>query len=151
MKRVLLCVALVAWSSMASAIVYKWVDAQGKTQYGDSPPNNVHAEVVEILGSHPARATTSARAASSSSFKAPAPVTASGTDSEAKKTVDDDVAQTRAKQCADAQEHYKKLIEGRRIYKDGPNGERQYLTSEEIDTERLTAKQDIDAICNAAS
>ena len=67
----------------------------------------------------------------------------------AKKAVQKDVAQTRDKQCAEAQERYKKLIEGRHLYKPGDNGERQYLTSEEIDSERLNAKRDIDAICNS--
>ncbi len=62
-----------------------------------------------------------------------------------------DVAQTRDKQCAEAQERYKKLIEGRHLYKPGDNGERQYLTSEEIDSERVNAKRDIDAICNSAT
>jgi hypothetical protein len=55
MKRVLLCAALIAWSGMASAVVYKWVDAQGKVQYGDRPPDGVHAEVVEGLGTHLSR------------------------------------------------------------------------------------------------
>ncbi len=50
MKRVILCALLMAWSTLASAVVYKWVDAQGKTQYGDRPPDGVHAEVVEGLG-----------------------------------------------------------------------------------------------------
>ena len=50
MKRVILCAVLMAWSTLASAVVYKWVDAQGKTQYGDRPPDGVHAEVVEGLG-----------------------------------------------------------------------------------------------------
>ena len=49
------------------------------------------------------------------------------------------------KQCAEAQDRYKKLIEGRHLYKTGDDGERQYLTSEEIDSERLTPKQDVDA------
>ena len=59
-----------------------------------------------------------------------------------KAAVDADVAQTRDKQCTDAQERYKKLIEGRRIYKTGPDGEREYMSSQEIDTERLNAKRD---------
>lgn len=142
MKRVLLCAALLAWSTLASAVVYKWVDAQGKVEYGDRPPDGVHAEVVELLG-------TNSRAATS-----PLPAVAAkpaATASEAKKAVDSDVAQTREKQCADAQERYKKLIEGRRLYKTGDNGERQYLTSEEIDAERLNAKRDIDAICNSTT
>jgi len=55
MKRLLLFAALVAWSGMAGAVVYKWVDAQGKVQYGDRPPDGVHAEVVALLGTHVAR------------------------------------------------------------------------------------------------
>jgi hypothetical protein len=41
------------------------------------------------------------------------------------------------------------LIEGRRIYKTGDNGEREYLTSEEIDTQRLDAKRELDSLCGA--
>ncbi len=142
MKRVLLCAVLLTWSTLASAVVYKWVDAQGKVQYGDRPPDGVHAEVVEMLGARSTRAATPAPTHSASSTP---------TASETKKAVDSDVAQTREKQCADAQDRYKKLIEGRRLYKTGDNGERQYLTSEEIDSERLNAKRDIDEICNSAS
>ena len=142
MKRVLLCAVLLTWSTLASAVVYKWVDAQGKVQYGDRPPDGVHAEVVELLGTHSNRT-----AAPGPTRSAPATPTAS----ETKKAVDSDVAQTREKQCTDAQDRYKKLIEGRRLYKTGDNGERQYLTSEEIDSERLNAKRDIDEICNSAS
>jgi len=64
MKRLLLFAALIAWSGMAGAVVYKWIDAQGKLQYGDRPPDGVHAEVVEFLGARPGR-TTTARASES--------------------------------------------------------------------------------------
>jgi hypothetical protein len=147
MKRLLLCVAFIAWSGFASAAVYKWVDAQGKLQYGDTPPDGVHAELVELLGTHTARSTTSRPETAKT---APAPTTPAS-DKDTKKAVDDDVAQTRDKQCADAQARYKQLIEGRRLYKAGPDGERQYLNSEEIDAERLNAKRDIDTICNSAT
>lgn len=144
MKRLLLFAALIAWSGMAGAVVYKWVDAQGKVQYGDRPPDGVNAEVVEMLGTHAARSAP-ARAAPAPSAK-PA---LSQNDLSTKKSVDEDVEQTRAKQCAEAQERYKKLIEGRKLYKPGADGERQYLTAEEIDTERVNAKRDIDATCNS--
>jgi hypothetical protein len=155
MKRVLLCAALIAWSGMASAIVYKWVDAQGKVQYGDRPPDGVHAEVVEMQGSHAARAATASPSDPSSTATAQtskgAPRPPSAQDDDARKAVDADVAQSKEKECADAQDRYKKLIEGRRLYKVGADGERQYLTSEEIDSERLNAKHDVDSICNSAT
>jgi hypothetical protein len=149
MKRLLLFAALIAWSGMAGAVVYKWLDAQGKVQYGDRPPNGVHAEVVEGLGSHNPNGTQVRAEPAPAAPKAasqPNPV-----DAAAKNAVQDDVAQTRAKECAEAQERYRKLIEGRRLFKTGDNGERQYLSSEEIDTQRLDAKRDIDTICNSAT
>jgi len=156
MKRLLLFVALIAWSGLASAVVYKWLDAQGKVQYGDRPPNGVHAEVVEGLGTHsgnsaPARASETPPAANTSANARVTNRDQPAADDSAKKAVQDDVAQVRAKECAEAQERYRKLIEGRRLFKTGDNGERQYLTSEEIDTQRLDAKRDIDAICNSAT
>jgi hypothetical protein len=143
MKRVIFCAVLMAWSTLASAVVYKWVDAQGKTQYGDRPPDGVHAEVVEGLG-HNSRSAASAPPAARSPT-APDPTT------DVKKAVQNDVSTTREKQCTDAQERYKKLIEGRHIYKTGDNGERVYLSSQEIDEERVSAKKDIDDICNSPS
>ena len=152
MKRLLLFAALIAWSGLASAVVYKWTDAQGKLQYGDRPPDGVHAVVVELLGTHPSNARASSPTTAQS---APAPRTAavnpSPKDADDKKVVDQDVAQTRDKQCTDAQDRYKKLIEGRRLYKTGPDGERKFMTSEEIDTERLNARRDIDLICNSTT
>jgi Domain of unknown function (DUF4124) len=144
MKRVILCALLMAWSTLASAVVYKWVDAQGKTQYGDRPPDGVHAEVVEGLGrdSRPAASPPPAAKAPN----APAPTT-----TDVKKAVQNDVSTAREKQCTDAQERYKKLIEGRHIYKTGDNGERVYLSSQEIDEERVNAKKDIDDVCSGGT
>jgi uncharacterized protein YaiL (DUF2058 family) len=149
MKRLLLVAALIAWSGMASAVVYKWTDAQGKLQYGDRPPDGVHAEVVELLATHASRGAATKAAETVQSPKTAA--NAVSKDDPAKKAVDEDVSQTRDKQCTEAQERYKKLIEGRRLYKTGADGERQYMNSQEIDTERVNAKRDIDAICNSAT
>ena len=131
MKRVLLCAALIAWSGIASAVVYKWVDSQGKLQYGDRPPDGVHAEVVELIGTRAGRSASSAAAqppAANSQRPKAAPQNSDPADSSAKQAVAADVAQTREKQCTDAQERYKKLIEGRKLFKTGPDGERHYLS-----------------------
>jgi Domain of unknown function (DUF4124) len=152
MKRVLLCAVLLAWSGLASAVVYKWIDPQGKVQYGDRPPDGVHAEIVEGLGSHGTRSEQARPPVASATSSQPArsaPPAKNAQDDGTKKAVDDDVAQVKDKQCADAQARYKTLIEGRKLFKAGTDGERQYLTSDEIDAERLNAKRDIDTICNS--
>ena len=48
MKRVLLFAALIAWSGMAGAVVYKWIDAQGKVLYGDRPPDGARPVPVHV-------------------------------------------------------------------------------------------------------
>jgi hypothetical protein len=152
MKRVLLCAALLAWSGLASAVVYKWIDVQGKLQYGDRPPDGVHAEIVEGLGNRGSRSEQARPPAAPAAYLPPArsvPQAKSAQDDSVKKAVDDDVAQVKEKQCADAQARYKSLIEGRKLYKAGADGERQYLTSEEIDAERINAKRDVDTVCNS--
>src|SRR5258705_9726887 len=111
MKRLLLFAALIAWSGMAGAVVYKWVDAQGKVQYGDRPPDGVHAEVVELLGIHVARSVSARASEAAPNAKSANRDQPNQSDANAKRAVDDDVAQSREKQCADAQDRYKKLIE----------------------------------------
>jgi hypothetical protein len=143
-----LCAVLLAWSGLASAVVYKWIDAQGKVQYGDRPPDGVHAEIVEGLGSRGTRSEQARPTVASAPANSPLPAK-DAQDGGTKKAVADDVAQVKEKQCADAQARYKSLIEGRRLYKSGTDGERQYLSSEEIDAERLNARRDIDTICNS--
>lgn len=46
MKRSLSVIALCACAMGAQAEVYKWIDADGKVQYGDAPPKNSKAKVV---------------------------------------------------------------------------------------------------------
>ena len=151
MKRLLLFAALIAWSGMASAVVYKWVDAQGKLQYGDRPPDGVHAEVVELLGTHAASPSTrAAPAASSASTPKTANNSRQGRRQETRRGRRT-LRKSRDKQCTDAQERYKKLIEGRKSTKPVPTANAQFMTSEEIDTERLNAKRDIDTICNSTT
>lgn len=48
MNRLCVLLALAAFTSAASAVnVYKWVDADGGIHYGDSPPAEVSAELID--------------------------------------------------------------------------------------------------------
>lgn len=154
MKRIVLCAALIAWSGLASAVVYKWVDAQGKIQYGDRPPDGVHAEVVELLGNHIPRTVAATPVPSPSpkpaAARPPLAAASSAAADQTKKEVDSDVAAVREKQCADAKARYQQDIDHWKLYRTGDNGERIYLTSEEIDAERVNAKREVDALCAPA-
>src|SRR5450432_2484567 len=114
MKRVLLFTALIVWSALASAVVYKWSDADGKVHYGDRPPDGVKAEIVEGLGINthlaaPAPAPPPPRAA--------AQPAAAAKDKPADRAAADAQAATREQQCTAAQARLKQVNEGRHLFK----------------------------------
>ena len=56
------CAVLALFSLGAGSEIYKWVDDEGNVHYGDSPPDNVEAELVHIESHTPEeRAPTSSR------------------------------------------------------------------------------------------
>ena len=148
MKRVLLFTAMIICSAIASASVYKWSDADGTVHYGDRPPDGVKAELVEGLGLNvhysapagaPARAAAQPVAAAVAKDKAVDPAAA------------DAASAAREAQCSAARERLKQLTEGRHLYKPAENGTRDYLTSDQIDSERLDAKKEVDTVCGASN
>ena len=56
----------------------------------------------------------------------------------------------RSEQCKQAKSRYQRAIESRRLYREGANGERQYLTDEEADQERLQARIEVQDACGTA-
>ena len=148
MKRVLLFTALIIWSAVASAVVYKWSDADGKVHYGDRPPDGVKAEVVEGLG---LTVRYSAPSAAPSAARASAPTATVAKDKPIDPAAIDAATAQREQQCSTARARLKQLTEGRHLYKPGPNGDREYLTSDQIDAERLDAKKEVDTVCGTSN
>jgi hypothetical protein len=66
-------------------------------------------------------------------------------------SVKKDVAKTRETQCKDAKEQYRVAIESQKLYRVGKDGERQYLTSAEIDEARMNARRARDEVCGPSS
>jgi hypothetical protein len=143
MKRVLLFTALIIWSAIASAVVYKWSDAEGKVHYGDRPPDGVKAEIVEGLGTHVSTPAISSRA--------PAQNAAATKDKPLDATAQDAASAAHEAQCTAAQARLKQASEGRHLFKPGPNGEHEYLTSDQIDAERADAKKEVDTVCGTSN
>lgn len=56
-------------------------------------------------------------------------------------------AADRAQRCVAARARYQATLDSFRIYEEQPDGQRRYLTSEEIDAARAQAKQAMDEFC----
>lgn len=57
-------------------------------------------------------------------------------------------AEDRAKRCAQARQRYEAVMQSYHLYEVGPDGERRYLDSAEIDTARADAKRLMDEFCS---
>ena len=64
--------------------------------------------------------------------------------------LENDVGESREEQCKKAKERYRVAIESQKLYRVGKDGERQYLTSQEIDEARLNSRKDMDTVCGQA-
>jgi len=56
-------------------------------------------------------------------------------------------AKDRAERCSKARDRYDTYMNSQKLYEEKPGGERHYLTSEELDAARATAKANMDSWC----
>jgi Domain of unknown function (DUF4124) len=140
-----IAVALFAWAlaTSASADIWKWVDSDGHVQYSDRWTPGA----VLIKGEHPSNATDQKQPPSDSDKR----ITDQLNREEAQRQVQKDEAAAHADQCKKATDHYNQLVSARRIYNTDSNGERQYLSDQQADQERVDAKMDMDTACSSAS
>jgi hypothetical protein len=147
--------AILIWLPLSAALadVFKSVDAQGHVEYSDTPTPG--AQVLRMNSQHvPVAPETRAPA------NASRPPAASASDGDpihqqlereaAAREVQIQVAQTRAEQCKKATDIYNQAVQARRIYTTGPDGERQFLSDDDADKERVAHKLEMDAACKAA-
>ena len=146
--RVAALMGLMAVSLGASADVYKWVDTQGRVHYSDRPDVE-GAERVAVVSHRSNAATISERteAESTQRQQAAAQEAEQQREQASTKAVQQDLAKTRESQCKEAKEQYRVAIESHKLYRVGKDGEREYLTSAEIDEARMNARRAMDETC----
>jgi hypothetical protein len=149
--RLTTAIAILIWLPLSGALadVYRSVDAQGHVQYSDTPTPG--AELIRInngrfpIRSVPVASTSTAK--SSTAAQSGDQIHQQLEREAAARSVQNDVAQTRADQCKKATDAYNGSVQARRIYKTGPNGEHEFLTDDEADKQRLTYKLQMDSAC----
>lgn len=146
---VTLALALLLAAGAQAGDVYVTKDAQGHPIYTDTPAT-IPAQKVGIASASTDPATVQKRYADQmkqyAAEDASASKAAAGADDPAKaKQLS---AEDKAKRCAEARQRYQSYMDAHRLYEDGPDGQRRYLTSEEIDASRASAKQVMDQFCS---
>lgn len=156
LQKFLVALLLAGLTVVAAAdTVYKWVDSRGQVYYTDLPPTQADAKILGIFtpefdvldeGEDEGEAGDSGESPStplSDNESGEPPI-----DSEAMAAVQADVANARTKQCKEAQERYQRYLESRRLFRETPDGKRQYLTDQELTEARVRAKQSVDEYCS---
>jgi len=141
---------LLAAAGVQASDVYKTRDAQGRPVYTDKPPSlpaerldvkSASTDVVEVQKRYGEQMKQYAAA-----DKTDADAAASATSQQKAKALTEE---DRARRCIEARERYENYLNARRLYEPGPTeGERRYLSSEEIDAARADAKRSMDELCS---
>jgi hypothetical protein len=143
MKRIIVAAIALAVVPLASAELYKYVDKNGKTVYSDQPPIDADAK---RLSAPPPPASGNGK-----SYVERDKEVEKGREKsreQAKKAADNDkVAQAKKERCDQAKSNLQIYIDGGRIMKTDANGERGYMSDEEIEAERGKMQKIVDEAC----
>ena len=151
----ILLAAACAFAAGAMAQQYKWVDKDGRVQYGDAPPPGVRATP---LRPPPAQAPAPREADKSAAAKK-GPQTPAEREADFRKrqqeaakdrekqTQEQQLAEEKKENCARAQEMLRTLQSGQRIARTDAKGERYYLEDAQIAQETVKAQQAVQHWC----
>jgi hypothetical protein len=147
MKAMFTVIAGVLVAMTAYADVYVVTDAQGNRVYTDRP-QTLPAERVNVATSETTQA-DAARAQQRMDTYAAEQTAAVAQQAKAAETTKarEETAEDRAKRCVQARERYQASMNAIRLYEEGPDGQRRYLSSKEIDAARTDARQAMDTFC----
>jgi len=131
---------------------WKWKDASGGTQYGDSPPPGVQATRLRPLpGASPGTASGSPPAAAPMSMAEQEQAfrrrQMEAQEAEKKQLADAQRAEQMRERCIQARGYLAGLENGGRVVRFNEAGERQYLEDAQIDEAKARARQTVAEAC----
>jgi Domain of unknown function (DUF4124) len=143
MLKALLFIASVAFTDVALA-QYKWVDKEGKVQYGDTPPPGVQASSVRPPSGASQPPSGATLAEKEADFRKRREEAEKERDKQALSRRD---ADSKRENCARAKENVR-ILEGGRVARIDPNGERYFLDDAQLSQETARARQAVQEWCS---
>ncbi len=151
LRTILVTIMLAGLATTAVAeTVYKWVDTRGQVYYTDRPPTQADAKLLGVFERDPGLVDeeTDQDEGSGSSPPVTRPVGQPAASSATVAGVQQDLDKARSEQCKQAQERYKTYVESRRLFREDKDGQRVYLSDEELMKARIAARQAVDEYCS---
>lgn len=135
-------------SVSALAGVYRWVDAQGNVHYSDKPQGEAQQLSIQSRPTDPARVATQRETSLQQAAEHRESRQKQGEEAKEQQAKAQDESKEREVNCTKARERLERYETAHRLYKPLPDGERQYLSDEEIDKARVDASGERDKWCN---
>ncbi len=144
-------VALLASGAIANDVdVYTWTDSNGVPHYTDRPPAGERVTYTGIRSKRTDAANVQARVEQAQENRANA-----SEQREAARDEDDEAAKQRASNlaerassCEKARERLTSYQTAHRLYRPNADGEREYLSDEEMNTARVNAQKSVEQWCD---
>lgn len=136
-------------SNARAQTIYKWVDGEDVTHFSVQPPLGIEAERTSIKVRHTNRQALQARSTATAQRNA---AVATRKQHEKEQAAEDQIQakndqQMRVENCEKAKTRLLTYNTARRLYRPLENGEREYLTDDELDGERAEAQALVDEWC----
>ena len=134
--------------TIARADVYRWVDDKGQPHYSDQwMPGS---EVIKTSKAHPAGYDNPTRAADQKNLTASNNrIAEQASEKDNARAVQQDLASRHAVLCKQSKDSYMKAITSRRVYKEGAEGERSYLSDADADAYREQLRKQVQEYCGS--
>ena len=150
-SKFLLVFAAVLISALAQAgDVWKYVDERGNTLYTDKPiPGAVRVATGSQRPPEVAQQANASQQANTNRTLANSNQRIADAQSNQRiaATVAKDLEATRAERCKQARANYQTTIQSRRMYNEGKDGKRTYLSDAELSQQRVDAAKQVESIC----
>jgi hypothetical protein len=150
MKRYFTIITLALITFNVHAELNKWVDADGKVHYSDTPPPEVTTQSVRnIAGKGSTEAPTSYSPKSLAEREAELKKSKQSKEEDSKKKAEENAqADAKRRNCEAARQNARSIEEGGRIYSYDEKGERKYLDDSARAQRLEEANKAISANCN---
>lgn len=143
-----LCV-LASTAAAQSAPVYKWVDDNGVTHYGSQPPSGSQFKATGVRAKKTNKQALQARMSSDADMRAAQQTRKDFEQEEAAnaEATRKEIEKERAANCEKARDQLEAYDTAPRLYRPLPDGDREYLSDEELDAERANARRQVREWC----
>lgn len=162
LHRILMGLLIAGLAAMATAdTIYKWVDSSGQIHYTDLPPRQADAKILSVFEQEAGYVADEQSDGGDYSDEGdddgsdnPTPQTGEATppeppiSEEAMAAAEADAAKVKVEQCKEAQDRYQRYIQSQRLFRETPDGKREYLTDQELTEARARAKQTVSEYCS---